>query len=275
MNTDTYSLLANGTSMPLLGFGTAQLSKNQNSEEIVSWALRAGYRLIDSASKYGTEAAVGSAVRHSGIPREEIYVTTKIWTADMRSDRTEEAFQESLERLKLSYVDMLMLHWPVPGKYTKAWRALEHIYEQGLTRAIGVSNFTVRQLEDLMTISRIDPMVNQCECHPRFANPEVRDFCQKKRIVFQSYQPLGHGIYRDHPVISRIAEAHGRNFAQVLIRWQLQNHLACIPKSAHKDYVYSNYNVFDFDLSEDEMEKINGLNENKSTGDFTPDCFDF
>jgi methylglyoxal/glyoxal reductase len=267
--------LNNGVEIPWLGFGTAQTNNDSAGYKRSADAIKAGYRLFDSAAKYRSEASVGKAIKESGIPREEFFVTSKVWTVDMREDRVYEAFEESLRQLQMDYVDMYMLHWPIPGHYTENWKALERIYKEGRAKAIGVSNFTPRMLDDLYTISEIMPAVNQCECHPRFANEETIKYCQQNGIAFQSFMPLGRGIYKDNPIIAAIAKKHNKSFAQVLIRWQLQKGILVIPKSMHYEYMVSNRNVFDFELDEADMEQIKSLNVNKRTGSSTPDCFNF
>ncbi len=266
--------LNNGVQMPLLGTGSAETNINGGGVNVFKCALESGYRLIDSTTKFDTEVAVGQAIRESGIPREQVFVTTKLWTAPQRENRCYEAFEESLKKLGMDYVDLYMLHWPVPQKYTKAWRVLERIYKEGRARAIGVCNCNVRILEDLLTISEIQPAVNQCECHPRFASRPLREFCAKNGIAFQGYEPLGRGIYIDNPTVKEIAMKHNKTFAQVLIRWNLQQGILCIPRSLQPEHIQSNRLVYDFTLDDEDMKKLASLDVNKSIGNMTPDCFD-
>ncbi len=268
--------LNNGVKIPQLGFGTALISNDEGATiNVVLQAIEAGYRHLDTAMIYHNEEAVGKAVRQSGIDREEFFITTKLWNEDMRQNRQSEAFEESLEKLQMDYVDMYMIHWPVPQKYIKSWKILEGIYFNKRARVIGVSNFTVNQLEDLHMTSDVIPAVNQCEFHPRFARPVLREYCKKNNIAFEAYKPLGQGVYKDNPVLAEIGEKHGKSFAQVLIRWDLQHGVITIPKSAHEKYIESNLDVFDFELDSEEMAIIDAMDINRSTGTSTADCFDF
>jgi Aldo/keto reductases, related to diketogulonate reductase len=260
--------------MPLLGTGSAATNVNGEGLSVFKCALENGYRLIDSTTKFNTEAAVGQAIRGSGIPRDQVFVTTKLWTTPQREDRVYEAFEESLQNLGMDYVDLYLIHWPVPTKYTKAWRVLERIYKEGRARAIGVSNCNIRILENILSISAVQPTVNQCECHPRFANRQLREFCARNDIAFQGYEPLGQGIYMGNPTMTDIAAKHNKSVVQVLIRWQLQQGILCIPKSMKPDHIKANTDVFNFALDEEDLGKIAALDVHKSIGDFTPDCFD-
>jgi methylglyoxal/glyoxal reductase len=272
---ETAATLNNGVEMPMLGFGSADANREGGGRDVFRCAIERGYRLIDSTTKLQTEAALGQAIRESGVDRDRIFVTTKLWTEPQREDRCYQAFEESLRNLGTDYVDLYLIQWPVPQKYTRSWKVLEQIYKEGRARAIGVSNFNERLLEDLFTICEIQPAVNQCECHPRFANRPLREFCAANGIVFQGYQPLGRGTYKSNIVVSDIASKHDKNFAQVLIRWHLQQGILCIPKSMHREYIESNLDVFDFTLDEEDMSKLAALNVNKRLGIYTPECFDF
>ncbi len=268
--------LNNGVRIPQLGFGTALISEDEGKTiDVILQAIEAGYRHLDTATVYYNEAAVGKAVKQSGIPREEFFITTKLWNTDMRQDRQMEAFQESLDKLQTDYVDMYLIHWPIPQKYIKSWKVLEKIYAAGKARTIGVSNFTIAQLEDLKTTSDITPAVNQCECHPAFMRKELRDYCEKRGIAFEAFKPLGQGAYVGNAILEEIARKNGKSFAQVLIRWHLQHGTIIIPKATHANYIKANRDVFDFELDSEEMRLIDAMNRERSTGDCTSDCFDF
>lgn len=269
-------LLNNGVKIPQLGFGTALISEDEGKTiDVLLQAIEAGYRHLDTATVYYNESAVGKAIKQSKIPREDFFITTKLWNEDMRQNRQMEAFEESMEKLQIDYVDLYLLHWPVPQKYIKSWKTLEKIYETGKARAIGVSNFTIPLLEDLKLTTDITPAVNQCEFHPQFMRTELRGYCQKRGIAFEAFKPLGQGAYVGNPVLEEIAKENGKTFAQILIRWHLQHGIIVIPKASHEDYIKSNMDVFDFELNTEEMNRIDSMNRERSTSDCTADCFDF
>ncbi len=275
-NINSSVLLNNGVKIPQLGFGTALISEDEGKTvDVLLQAIEAGYRHLDTATIYFNEESVGKAIKQSKVPREEFFITTKLWNEDMRQDRQMEAFETSLEKLQMDYVDLYMLHWPVPQKYIKSWKILEKIYETGKARAIGVSNFTEPLLEDLKVTTDITPAVNQCEFHPQFMRTELREYCRKRRIAFEAFKPLGQGAYIGNPVLEQIAKDNGKTFAQILIRWHLQHGIIVIPKSAHEKYIKSNIDVFDFELDTEEMNRIDALNRERSTSNCTADCFDF
>ncbi len=268
--------LNNGIEIPQIGFGTALISEDESETvEIVLQALEAGYRHLDTAAVYKNETAVGKAIAKSKIPREELFVTTKLWNEDMRCDRMEQAFEESMEKLQLDYIDLYLIHWPVHNMYIKAWCTLEKIYHEKRARAVGVSNFSIRQLEDLRMCSELIPAVNQCEFHPRFMREELRRYCFERGIAFQAYKPLGQGIYVDNSILKEIAQNNNKSFAQVLLRWHLQHGVITIPKSVHKNYIYANADIFDFELTAQEMHTIDRMNIEVGTNDCTADCFNF
>jgi diketogulonate reductase-like aldo/keto reductase len=243
--------------------------------DVILKAIEAGYRHLDTAMIYYNEKAVGIAVKESGIPRREFFITTKMWNEDMRKDRFEDAFDESLDKLQMDYVDMYMLHWPVPMKYVKSWKAMEKIYESQKAKAIAVSNFNIQQLEDLRTISDIVPAVNQCEFHPRFSQKELRKYCFNHGIACEAYKPLGQGYYNTDAKLGFIAKKYNKTIAQILIRWHLQSGIIAIPKAAHDEYIKSNISVFDFELEAQDMLDIDAMDIGRSTNDCTPACFDF
>lgn len=266
--------LHNGVMMPWLGLGVYKVRQGEEALHAVQHALRAGYKSIDTAALYDNEESVGQAIKESGIPREELFITTKVWNSDQRNDSVLEAFETSLGKLGLDYVDLYLVHWPVKEKYKETWKVLENLYKEGRVRAIGVSNFNIHHLEDLMSVAEIKPMVNQVELHPMLAQIELRDFCKKHEIQIEAWAPLGQGRLLEHPVLQDIASAHHKSIAQVILRWDLQNGIVTIPKSIKERRIIENANIFDFSLNESDMEKINALNENKRFG-ADPDNFDF
>jgi len=266
--------LHNGVKMPWFGLGVYKVQEGEEALQSVKAAIKAGYRSIDTAALYQNEESVGRAIKESGVPREELFITTKVWNTDQRNDSVLEAFETSLQKLGLDYVDLYLVHWPVKEKYKQTWKILEKIYKEGRARAIGVSNFTIHHLEDLIADAEIKPMVNQVELHPLFAQPDLRDYCKKQEIQIEAWAPLGQGRLLDHPVLKEIADAHNKTIAQVILRWDLQNEIVTIPKSVKESRIIENANIFDFELTERDMEKINSLNENKRFGP-DPDNFDF
>lgn len=246
--------------MPLLGLGVYQIPSGQPTVQAVLWALEAGYRHIDTASFYGNEADVGVAIRASGIPRSEIFVTTKLWPTDYF--RAEAACQSSLSKLGLDYLDLYLLHWPSPIGKKQAWSSLEKLHRDGTCRAIGVSNFTIAQIDALSKSSTVVPAVNQVEFSPFRFQKTLLDDCQSRGIQLEAYSPLTRGKRLLDPRITAIAESHGKSNAQVLIRWSLQHGLVVIPKSSSQKRIVENANVFDFVLSNTDMANLDALDEN-------------
>jgi diketogulonate reductase-like aldo/keto reductase len=248
--------LNNGIAMPILGLGVWQISQGAETERSVLWALEAGYRLIDTAKFYGNEASVGNAVRKSGIPRDEIFVTTKLWPSDFF--RVRDAFQTSLDKLGLGHIDLYLIHWPVPLVKSRIWRVFEELYAEGSARAIGVSNYTAGQLKVVATAS-IPPAVNQVLFHPFSYKKELLDFCRSKNIVLEAYSPLARGKKLNDAVIAKTAKKYGKTPAQILIRWSLQHGLVAIPKSSNKERIMENANVFDFQIEDADMKLLDDL----------------
>ncbi|WP_160118461.1 aldo/keto reductase [Bacillus sp. V59.32b] len=266
--------LNNGVKMPQLGFGVFKVESGSQTVDSVKKALEVGYRAIDTAAVYKNEEGVGQAIRESGIPRAELFITSKVWNSDQGYESTLKAYEESLQRLGLDYLDLYLIHWPVIGKYNDTWRALEKLYKDGKVRSIGVSNFHVHHLEDLFANSEIKPVIDQVELHPRLSHEELRDFCQKHEVKVQAWGPLGQGNLIEEPTLQHIADKHGKTTAQVLIRWHLQHDIVVIPKSVTPSRIEENAQVFDFELSMDEMNKIDALNLNERFG-ADPDNFNF
>jgi diketogulonate reductase-like aldo/keto reductase len=265
-------LLNDGYKIPALGLGVWQIE--DNIEECVLAALECGYRHIDTAAAYGNEAGVGRAIEKSGLNREEIFITTKLWNDDMRENRTIEALLTSLEKLRLDYVDLYLIHWPVARKYIKSYLEMEKMREKGLIRSIGVSNCLKSHLDALLMECGVTPAVNQIQIHPRWTHCEFINYCKRKGIAVEAYSPLGHGDLIDHPVISQIADECGKSRAQTMIRWHLQRGVIVLPKSAHPGRIKENIDVFNFSLTESQMNAISALNDDTCYGGH-PDTFMF
>jgi diketogulonate reductase-like aldo/keto reductase len=262
--------------MPRLGLGTWRSAEGAEVERSVRWALEVGYRHVDTAAVYGNERGVGSAIRDSKLPREQVFVTTKVWNDDQRAghDAVLKAFDESLRRLGTDYVDLYLVHWPVKGKYVEAWRALERIYSTGRAKAIGVSNFLVHHLKDVLKAATVKPMVNQVEFHPRLVQRELMDFCRKNGIVQVAWSPLMKGRAGDVPLLRELAEKYGKTPSQVVLRWDLQHGVVTIPKSVRRERLVENAGLFDFELTPDEMAKVDALDRGERIG-ADPDHFNF
>lgn len=270
--------LYNGVKMPWLGLGVFKVEEGPELEHAVKSAIKHGYRSIDTAAIYENEEGVGRGIRaglkEAGIAREDLFVTSKVWNADLGYESTLAAYETSLKKLNLEYLDLYLIHWPVEGKYKEAWKALETLYKEGRVKAIGVSNFHIHHLQELMKDAEIKPMVNQVEFHPRLTQKELRDFCKEQGIQFEAWSPLAQGQLLDHPVLEAIAKKHQKSIAQVILRWDLQNGVVTIPKSTKEHRIVENANVFDFALTKEDMELIDGLNQNERVGP-DPDNFDF
>jgi diketogulonate reductase-like aldo/keto reductase len=258
-----FTTLNNGIRMPWLGFGVFQAQEGQEVIDAVKWALEAGYRSIDTAEVYGNETGVGKAIRESGVPREDIFLTTKVSNNSHRLRRIREAFNESLQRLKVDYVDLYLIHWPVKGFYQDTWRELEKIYLDGRAKAIGVSNFLMHHLKGIFEISDRIPAVNQLES-------ELIAFCKEKKIQVEAYSPLIKGKAVRLPQVIELAEKYQKTPAQIVLRWDLQHAVVTIPKSVHKDRIIANARLFDFELSKDDMAALDTLDIGQRVG-FDPD----
>lgn len=266
--------LNNGVKMPWLGFGVFKVKDGDEVVSAVKTAIEAGYRSIDTAKVYNNESGVAQGIRESGIAREDLFITTKVWNSDQGYESTLAAFEESMKRLELEYLDLYLIHWPVKGKYKDTWRALEKLYKEGRVRAIGVSNFQIHHLEDLLMDATVKPAVNQVELHPLLTQKELRDYCSTHGIQIEAWSPLGQGNLMEHPLLQDIAAKYGKSPAQVILRWDLQNGIVTIPKSVTPERIHANTELYDFELTTEEIEQINALNENKRFGS-DPDNFNF
>ncbi|ORC92533.1 prostaglandin F synthase [Trypanosoma theileri] len=271
-------ILHNGVRMPQLGLGVWRAEDGEETSRAVRWAIEAGYRHIDTASFYKNEGGVGQGIRDSGIPREKVWITTKLWNADHGYDKALAAFDRSCKLLGVNYIDLYLIHWPGKSKYVETWKALEKLYEDKKVRAIGVSNFEPHHLTEILKNCKIRPMVNQVELHPLMQQHVVRNFCKQQGIIVTAWSPLGKGGRTgmlDNPVLCEIAKKHNKSSAQVVIRWDIQMGIVTIPKSTNQNRIRENFNVWDFKLTEEEMQQIAKLNENKRIGghpdEFFPD----
>lgn len=260
--------LNNGLKMPQLGFGVWQVPDDQ-AATAVEKALEVGYRSIDTAMIYKNEKGVGQAIKKASVPREELFITTKVWNSDQGYENTLRAFDESLERLGLEYVDLYLIHWPTPqyDQYIETYKALEKLYKDGRVKAIGVCNFEIEHLERLLKECEVVPVLNQVECHPYLAQNELKEFCAKHNIFVEAWSPLDQGgeVLQDD-VVQKIAKVHSKTPAQTVLRWHLQNNSIVIPKSVTPSRIEENINVFDFELTSEEMNEINGINRDRRKG---------
>ncbi|WP_416564635.1 aldo/keto reductase [Nocardia testacea] len=268
-------VLNDGSLIPQLGFGVFQVPADQVFDTVTA-ALNAGYRSIDTAAIYENEEGTGRAIRQFGLPRDEVFVTTKLWNAEQGYDSTLRAFDESLKRLGLDYLDLYLIHWPVPAadRFVDTFRAFQRLKADGRVRSIGVSNFRIPDLERVIAETGETPSVNQIELHPRLTQPELREYHAEHAIATEAWSPLGQGTVLDDPVITRIAGEVGRTPAQVIIRWHLQLGNVVIPKSATPARIAENFDVFGFELSADQMQAISALNSGSRTG-ADPETFAF
>ncbi|MFW6351407.1 MAG: aldo/keto reductase [Bacteroidota bacterium] len=257
--------LANGTHMPYFGLGVFQMSNDQ-VKEAVHAALDFGYRHIDTAAFYENEEGVGEAVKAHSLPRKDIFITSKVWNTDQGYDETITAFNRSLENLQTDYLDLYLVHWPVKGKYTETWRALETLYEEGRVRAIGVSNFLQHHLEVILESGNIVPMVNQVEFHPHLIQQDLMNFCRNQNIQYEAWSPLMQGKIFEIDLLKELSAKYKKSIAQIVIRWDLQKGVITIPKSSHKRRIEENASVFDFEISDEDMKRIDALDNNGRIG---------
>lgn len=262
--------LHNGVKMPWLGFGVWQINDGSAVTRAVKTAIKTGYRSIDTAAAYGNEEGVGEAIRDVGIPRDHLFITTKVWNADQGYESTMAAFNTSLKKLQLQYLDLYLIHWPVDG-YLDTWRALETLYQEGRVRAIGVANFQPEHLTDVMQHSHIKPMVNQIEFHPYLTQERLIAFCRENSIQVEAWSPLFRGgDLLTNPVVRDIAAQHQKSSAQVILRWDLEQKVVTIPKSVHPERIQENANIFDFHLTEEDITRLTALNKGERVFEYDP-----
>lgn len=260
------AILHNGVKMPWFGLGVFKVQEGAEVIHSVKTALQNGYIHIDTAAIYQNEEGVGKAIKESKVPREQIFITSKVWNDDQGYEKTIQAYEASLKKLNLEYLDLFLIHWPVAGKYKDTWKALEKLYQDGKVRAIGVSNFHVHHLEQLLSEADIKPMVNQIEYHPHLTQIEVHNFCKKEGIQLEAWSPLKQGILLKDPTIIELATKYNKTPAQIILRWDLQTEVITIPKSIKTERIIENANIFDFELSCEDMGKISNLNKNERIG---------
>jgi len=268
------TVLANGVKFPWLGLGVWKAKEGSEVENAVKAAIQIGYRSVDTAAVYQNEEGVGRAIKECGVPREELFITTKVWNADQGYESTLKAFETSRKKLGLEYVDLYLVHWPVKGKYKETWKALEKLYKEGWVRAIGVSNFQVHHLKDVMEDCEVKPMVNQVEFHPYLTQKELLAFCKEQNIQLEAWSPLMQGEVVNVPEIQELAKKYGKTPAQIVLRWDLQHGVVTIPKSVKEHRIKENAELFDFELTAEDMAKLDALNKNHRFGP-DPDNFDF
>ncbi|AZB41774.1 aldo/keto reductase [Bacillus sp. FJAT-42376] len=273
-----YIDLNNGTKMPELGYGVFRVEEGAELEKAIVAAIKMGYRSIDTAAIYGNEASVGSGIRKAIeeglVTREELFVTSKVWNDGLSYEETIAAYEESLSKMGLDYLDLYLIHWPGQDKYQEAWKALETLYKEKRVKAIGVSNFQVHHLENLLETAEVTPVINQIEFHPKLTQTEVRAYCQKHNIQVEAWSPLMNGDLLQNETIQEIAKAHQKTAAQVVLRYDLQHGVITIPKSMNEERMQQNLDLFDFELTKEQMDQLDAMNENLRSGPH-PDEFDF
>lgn len=269
--------LNNEVKMPAMGLGVFQV-ENDTTAEIVKNAIELGYRSIDTAAIYGNEAGVGEGIKlaldSTGLNREDLFITSKVWNAGLNYEETVSAYEESLEKLGVDYLDLYLIHWPGKNKFAESWSALEDLYIEGKIRAIGVCNFNISHLQDLMKNARVTPVINQVEFHPRLQQQSLRAFCKEHNIQLEAWAPLMQGGLLEDPTIAKIAEKYEKSNSQVILRWDIQSGVITIPKSVRKERMAQNADIFDFSLTDEEMQIINAMNLDKRVGP-DPEVFDF
>jgi len=268
--------LSNKVEMPYLGLGTYQADNEQEVVDAVKNALNLGYRHIDTASAYKNEEGVGKGIRESNVARKDVFLVSKLWNADQGYESTLQAFEETLERLGVEYLDLYLIHWPVVGKYKDTWRAMEKLYREKRIRAIGVSNFLQHHLEDLLEYAEIIPMVNQMEFHPYLVQQDLVDFCNVKGIQYESWSPFMQGklFSLKNDIFRELTEKYKKSIAQIVLRYNLQKGIVAIPKSVHENRIKSNADIFDFELSKEDISYLDSLDKGERIGP-DPDNFDF
>lgn len=274
MHLQSTKTLSNGVEMPLLGLGVYKMTDPDETIQAITKALEVGYRAVDTAALYYNEAEVGEAIRYSNVPREQIFVTTKVWNSDQGYDNTLRAFETSLKKLGMDYADLYLTHWPVADKYKETYRAIERLYDEKLIRVPGVSNHHQHHLEELLKTANIAPVVNQIEIHPYLSQESLRAFCTEHDIAVTAWSPLGRGSVLEDKEIQIISEVYGKTAAQIVLRWHLQHNIIAIPKSVTPQRIEENAQIFDFELATEHMQALDALNIDKRFGQ-NPDNFHF
>ncbi|MFB5189386.1 aldo/keto reductase [Alicyclobacillus fastidiosus] len=258
--------LNNGVEMPWFGLGVYKAQAGSEVEQAIHNALEIGYRHVDTAALYENEESVGEAIRTSGLKREDVFVTTKLWNTEQGYESTLKAFETSRQKLKFDYIDLYLIHWPGKDKFVDTWKAFEKLYRDGYIRAIGVSNFKVHHLQTLLEQAEIRPTVNQVEYHPRLTQEPLKAFCESQQIQLEAWAPLMRGKVLDDPVILDIAAKYGKTPSQIVLRWDLDTKVITIPKSVHRNRIEENAGIFDFQLDETDLKRIGQLNKDERTG---------
>ncbi len=267
--------LNNDVKMPYLGLGVYDCNDGKEVINAIHWALDAGYRHIDTAALYGNEIGVGKAVREYDIAREEVFVVSKVWNSDQGYEETLKAFETSMNKLQLGYLDLYLIHWPVKDKFPDTWKAMEELYKAGRIKAIGISNFLERHIEELLKTAEIIPMVNQVEFHPYLVQQNLIDYCKDKGIQYEGWSPFMRGKIFEIDLFRKLSEKYKKSIAQLVLRWNLQKGVIVIPKSAQKNRIILNADIFDFELSIDDMKLIDDLDRKQAVVGPHPDSFDF
>lgn len=273
ITSDNKITLSNNVVMPQLGLGTFKLTEFDQISQAINTAIKVGYRSFDTAQLYQNEKQIGQAIKQCGIDRSELFITSKVSNANQSYKKTLASFEQSLKDLQLDYLDLFLVHWPLHHTFFETWRAIEKLYEEKRVRAIGVCNFHISHLELLASQANIQPMINQIEIHPYLTQIDLVSYLRKQNIAIEAWSPLAHNKILNEPVLVAIGDRYNKSLSQVALRWHLQNGYIVIPKSAHPDRIAENINIFDFELTSDEMRKINCLNQKLRTGPNPDDVY--